>query len=239
MRWSLHALLFALVAGGCDAPAIENSATSLFLFQTRNADGGVLSVNDAPATQLYLEPMQPDAIAGHGDPLTGANGSAALTLGEWAQAGGRVEVRCRGELTQIDATLHGLVPNGVYTSWVIATVIPLRYGDDRQPTYLVARDFLDRRFIVALAPAGLPDGSDSLVRGDAQGGAELHTRVSALVAGQPGCLTQTAHWHLVFDYHADGNTYGALARPESGTTEQAAHLGFLFSGSTPESIPPP
>lgn len=239
----IRALAVCAVAATLSACAPDETvhhAPSPFLFQTRNEAGALPSLDDPRDTPLYLEPVDPNVLLGKGGPLLSADRTRTLTLGEWLAFSGEAVVRCDQLKTAIDLRLEGLVPNGVYSVWILATTIPLAYDENRVPTFLITRDFLDLRFISYFAPAGSPDGSDATLVADARGSVTYSVHVAAVIAARYQCLLDSAaSWFILLDYHPDGRTFGGLARPQTGSSEQAAHLGFVFSHRMTPLISPP
>ncbi|MCH9698025.1 MAG: hypothetical protein K0U68_07985 [Gammaproteobacteria bacterium] len=130
------------------------------------------------------------ASVGPGNQATGPVPSRSgplhpVTLHDWLQAGGRLDVRCADDGTaSIRIRLNGLVPNGVYTVWAL-------FGDD-----VNADGIEDRMLPVALG--GVPN----VLIPDHKG--------NAVFARELGfCPGDDPHMKLIdVTYHSDGNVFG-------------------------------
>ncbi|PHN07460.1 hypothetical protein [Flavilitoribacter nigricans] len=143
-----------------------------------------------------------------------------LTWGEFSTVSGVAEAICRENGIEVQLSLSGLIPNGVYTIWNVLFEAP---GMD--PTDPILG--LD-----ALGAAGKGDGSDSKFVASATGEAQITihspggdlSMVSNITIGN--CpLTDNFEWHVVGAYHIDGQTYGPDLGPIGTGVEQ---FGFIF-----------
>lgn len=232
------ALLALLAACGGDAPPLTtHEQPAHFLFQSRDEAAQIPSAHDPVETALFLEPFDVDAPDGRAGPLLDAARQRQLLLGEWLLADGRATVRCEGERTAFTLALDGLVGSGVYTVWVLATTVALDYGQGRVPTFFSRRNLVSAQYLIFLGPAGASDGRNATLIAQPDGTASFAARVEAVVGTGVRCLAEAApHWYILLDYHPDGLTFGPMARPTQGGSEQAAQLGFAFSYARPVQI---
>ena len=114
-----------------------------------------------------------------------------MTMGDWLAATGSATYICREEKATIEASFRNLVPFSRYTIW---------YG-------FVARDHIgcrDCRYSRIDVPLGDPDGSQSIFKTDAVGGAlyELAFEPCLELSGERLAAM------LTIVYHSDGRTHG-------------------------------
>lgn len=141
----------------------------------------------------------------------------AITLGEFNAPAGTVTVKClNDEKTQFTLSLTGLIPNGVYTAWIV------NFG---KPGYDPAFSTLS-----GLGALGSADGTHNTFV------ASVHGEGSLTVTMPPGrlsvqgkladCALESAfEFHVVCAYHIDGATNGPHLGPDGSAVEQ---LGFMF-----------
>jgi hypothetical protein len=153
-------------------------------------------------------------------PVTAPDGER-LTWGEFRTATGSASIHCDGgdTLARIDAT--GLVPDAVYTAWMLFFQAP----GFEQGGFDALTGFQ------ALGPA---DGSQSRLETDAAGAGSIEATIPAgevaiaIVEGSrvPSCLADAYEVHLVLAYHMDGQTCGLSPCDDHTIAEQ---LGFAFA----------
>ena len=141
----------------------------------------------------------------------------AITQGEFNAPAGSATVSCLDdERTQFALSLAGLIPNGVYSAWIVTFGRP---GFD--PTF--AR--LD-----GLGALGRADGTQNTFVASGRGEGHLTITMPAgrlSVKGKLGdCALESAYeFHVVCAYHIDGATNGPNLGPDGTAVEQ---LGFMF-----------
>lgn len=108
-----------------------------------------------------------------------------FTLGQFLAATGSGSYRADGNQASLDLALLNMIPNGLYTVWCSRVTFP-------------------PNFAVVDTPCGKPDGSENIVRADADGRLNYHLDLPAL----PESSAETATV-IALAYHSDGKTYGA------------------------------
>lgn len=142
----------------------------------------------------------------HHDPMNPTNTgpfaageNLGFTMDQWLTASGTATYTCDGEMTTIDATFEGLVPDAVYTLWAFFMPMP---ATEPFSTYDL--------------PLGARDGSQSVFETDATGAATY-------AATFKGCMQMTGPQlasGIAVNFHSDGNTYG----PAPGDFGANAHI---------------
>ena len=118
--------------------------------------------------------------------------------------------------TQITLQLTGLIPNGVYTAWIVTFRSP---GFD--PTFAK---------LSGLGTLGTSDGTHNILRASGTGEASLTTitpegKLSVMGKLEECALEDELEFHVVCAYHRDGATWGAGLGPNGNAVEQ---LAFIF-----------
>lgn len=143
-----------------------------------------------------------------------------LTWGEFGTVTGKAEAICRDNGVEVQLSLSGLIPNGVYTMWDVIFEAP---GVDPADPILG---------IDGLGASGKGDGTDNFFVASPTGTAQITmlspggdlSMISNVSMGK--CpLTDNFEWHVVGAYHMDGNTYGPDLGPIGTSVEQ---FGFIF-----------
>lgn len=178
-------------------------------------DGALDSPND-----LILDLDRCDGVTPN--PVYAPDGHQ-LTLGELKNVKGRIALRCGRNATHVDMRLSGLIPNGVYTIWLLTFEAP---GFDPTFAHLIGEGSL-----------GPPDGSRNSFVASASGRASLSVRQPAGALSEFGhvgpCLFDEFEFHLVGVYHPDGMTYGPTPGPADAPNIFCyfiEHFGFSFLG---------
>lgn len=132
-----------------------------------------------------------------------------LTFAEFNSVQGTISVRCMNKGTRAVINLTGLIPNGVYTIWLLV------FGPDPS------------KGPIAVGALGQSDGSGNAFTADEDG-------VAVISATNPGgdlsasgsignCwLTDQDEVHVVGAYHLDGKTNGTSPGPPGSFVEQFA-----------------
>ena len=172
------------------------------LGEVRNAAG---SVPSGPSELLFAVNVFTDQAM---VPLLGPDGMQ-VTLGEWDNAAGTVDIYCDGDTSHLEFTFTGLLPEGVYTLWV---------GP------------MDGNVILGTGALGDGSGTDNVLDVDSNGDATISISMEAgslSVAGSlASCvLTSQVDIVLILDYHIDGKTYGSS--PGADHTD-VGHLLFIL-----------
>ncbi len=140
-----------------------------------------------------------------------------ITLGEFNKVSGYAKVKCINAGTHVDIHLKGLIPNGVYTIWVVTFKSP---GFDGTLANVIG--------VGALGPV---DGSKNSFTASAAGTASLSEIMPAGVMSEFGsvgsCLSSEYEVQLWGAYHIDGLTHGRSPGDESTWVQ---HFFFGFKG---------
>lgn len=139
-----------------------------------------------------------------------------VTLAEWKEAKGTVQVNCDGNETHYKFEFEGLIENGVYTLWIA----PLSSSQTFE-------EFTENSMI----GLGAVGGADQNFF-DFSSGATLQKEVTmsggalTVWGSIGGCaLASENGLIIVLDYHIDGQTYGDTAGPDH---TEVGHLLFLM-----------
>ena len=165
-----------------------------------------------PGEKLYAVNVFTD---GQLNPILAPDGHHII-YSEWQQAQGEALVSCSGKTTNFDIHFTGLIPNGVYTVWVI----PL--GADKSSW--------NTDDILGTGALGDPTGNQNTIIATAQGEGGL---IESMTSGDLSTfgalttcvLTSDKGMVLILDYHIDGKTYGATSGPDH---TEVGHVIFVF-----------
>jgi hypothetical protein len=198
----LAVLAFGVSSVRAEAPLRQDEAdlAPLALSQISDANGNPPA---SPDTLLYFSRR-----CQAGDPLAPilAPDGHQVTWGEWTDVDGQAAVKCVKQGSHIVVHFSGLIPNGQYTTWIVAFDSP---GFDGST---LANAF-------TFGPLGLQDGSQNgfVASGSGEG------QISAILPPGPmfiihnrdfdGCLTDEFEFHVAIVYHADGLTHGSTPGP--------------------------
>lgn len=157
---------------------------------------------------------------------TELDGTHQLTWGEFSAIQGKASVMCKDGGTQVRARMTGLVPDGLYTMWVVV------FGEGGFITE--TRDIEAALFpnLLGVGSLGQPDGSENVFR--ANGSTAMveawHPPGPLSAAGAvEGCLLEEYEVHLVAVLHLDDQSHGPIPElppPNDGTL--AEQLTFVF-----------
>ncbi|WP_422106595.1 hypothetical protein [Winogradskyella sp.] len=153
------------------------------------------------------------------EPIVDTDGNH-MSFGEFSTVEGSITVTCLRNGVDIDVTLSGLVPHGVYTLWHVTFN---EGGID--PT----QDMLNIRGIGAI---GAGDGLDNFFIASPNGTANISAFSPtpsnlSMIGDIKDCpLYNEEEWHIVGSYHLDGKTYGPDLGPDGTVVEQFA---FVFT----------
>lgn len=121
-----------------------------------------------------------------------------ITLGEFNKVSGYAEVKCVDAGTHVVVHMKGLIPNGVYTIWLLTFKSP---GFDGTFVNLIGNGAL-----------GAPDGSQNAFTASSDGTASLSAIMPAeslsLFGSVGNCLSSEYEMHLAAAYHSDNLTHG-------------------------------
>lgn len=198
---------------GCGQPSLthSNAIIPTLLFSD---PGG------APITTTTPDPTLVDKVAGTLHVPVVAPDQHDVTWGEFRQAGGVAQVSCTGSGTHVHIDFQHLLPNAVYTGWLVFF----------QPPGFAAQQF---DAMTGLAPIGPQDGSQARLVTDAHGSAVLDAltpsgQATVLAPGRtqqiPSCLLDLYEVHLVAAYHIDGQTHGSEPGDPSTIAEQVGWM---------------
>jgi hypothetical protein len=201
------ALVLAIApAARADGPTRNDAIVHVPLFIV-DAAGNPITPSTSPDTLVFE--------ARKHNPILSTDGHQ-LTLVEFNAPQGSAAVKCVNEGTHAVLHLTGLVPNAVYTVWLLAFRAP---GFD--PTFAN---------LIGLGALGPADGSANVMLTDASGEGAVSAIASAgplsIFGSVPACApTGLYEFHLVAAYHIDGQTHGSTPGPDGTYVEQ---LGFIF-----------
>lgn len=147
-----------------------------------------------------------------------------LTWGEFSDVEGSISVDCRGSGTDVSFKTSGLIPNVLYTAWVVVFEDP---GFDK-----TTRDFATAfENLVGVGSLGKNDGSENVFRADSEGEAMVsanHPKGDLSVFGEVGnCLLDEFEVHFVGAGHLDDQTWGPIPEPE-GRGSLAEQFSFMW-----------
>jgi hypothetical protein len=199
----LHQIQYAIV-GEHDTSVSDSRLVHIPLFiedaaQTSSAD---------PGSALFESRLH--------QPITAPDGHV-ITLGEFNAAAGTAKVTCLNHTTtKFELNLTGLIPNGVYTAWLV-TFNPA--GIDNKLSNLKG-----------LGALGSSDGTQNRFVASDRGEGTLTVtmpegRLSVLGKLDDCVFEHAFEFHVVCAYHIGGATYGPDLGPAGVAVEQ---LGFMF-----------
>ncbi len=140
-----------------------------------------------------------------------------VTLGEFNRVSGYAQVKCINKGTHVVIHLSGLIPKGVYTTWVVTFKSP---GFEETLANVIG--------VGALGPG---DGSKNSFTASPAGTASLSAIMPAGSLSEFGsvsdCLSSEYEVQLWGAYHIDGLTHGGSPGDESTWVE---HFFFGFKG---------
>ena len=162
-------------------------------------------------------------INGH-TPVVAPDGHQ-ITLGEFNNVSGYADIKCINGGTHVVIHVKGLIPNGVYTMWVVTF---------KSPGFDGSNPFSNGRLTnqIGEGALGAPDGSQNVFTASAAGTASLSVTAPAQSLSEFGtignCLSSEYQVQLAAAYHLDSHTHGETPGDPSTWVVQFA---FPFSGS--------
>ena len=147
-----------------------------------------------------------------GAPVNAPDGHQ-VTMAEFHMVSGWADVKCINEGTHVVLHLKGLIPNGVYTLWVMTFSAP--------------------GVLSGIGALGAPDGSQNILNVNSKGTANLSVtmpggNLSLFGAPIPNCWRTVYQVMIAGDYHLDGQTHGGSpGSHETGVLQ----FGFPVMGS--------
>jgi hypothetical protein len=193
------------------AQPVRNSSLIDVLTFVRDAQGNIPTAADTP---LYEGRFSRPILAPDGH---------QVTLAQYTSVKGSVSVNCVNRGSRVHVSLTGLIPNGVYTFWVVPFKSPgfdplMPLTDPSNPNVLMNQ--------IGEGALGAPDGSTSSFSANSNGKAGVSIVQPAGTLSEFGsvgpCLMDEFQFMLVGVYHIDGQTYGTTPGFEHGTVEQFA-----------------
>ena len=151
-------------------------------------------------------------------PIVGPNGQP-VTLSKWLQANGTASLKCQGNGTRVTVNLSGLIPNGVYSIWVV--VFGPGPADPNGANLLGA------------GALGRADGTQNHFVASPNGTGQLNViQPAGVLSFIPynigSCLlsdSRIGEVQLHVGYHIDGQTHGGVPGPDC---DLAIPLAFSF-----------
>ena len=173
------------------------------LGEVRNAAGGIPT---SPSELLYAVNIFTDPSTS--TPILGPDGEH-VTMDEWDNAEGSVEIHCSGRTTVMDFNFSGLLPEGSYTLWVG----PMNGSN-----------------ILGTGALGNPSGSDNTLNVSAAGNASISINMvpgnlSVFGTISSCLLTNQTDILIILDYHIDGQTHGPSPGPDN---TEVGHMIFIL-----------
>jgi len=211
----LTVLALSAVTSRAEAP-LRNTGHPVTLF-IRGPGGSMITPDSPPSTPLWDSRFGLPALAPDGH---------QITLEEWLRVQSRAEAKCVRKGTHVVIHLSGLIPNGVYTVWVLVFDGPFPAGPDGAAPFPFGN-------LVGVGSLGANDGSENSFKASASGEGQisvnmppgpLSTTPPWLAGTAPydvgGCLLDEFEFHLVGVYHFDGKSYGPTPGFVHGGSEQ-------------------
>ena len=213
--------LLASLAAGCasdhsEAPRTFSVSHSLIPTAFYVDDQGE-SPGDATRDDAGLRKLTEDGSV----PVTRHPSGEQVTWGTFRRADGELDVACTDEGTELELSMTGLLPQGVYTGW-IAFFAPPGYAEAGMDA------------LTGFGPVGPQSGAQSVFVADANGVGDLTVvtppgALSVALAGPqqvPACLLDAYEVHVIAAYHMDGKTYGGVPGDADVVAE---HLAWVLS----------
>jgi hypothetical protein len=145
-----------------------------------------------------------------------------ITLGEWIQANGNVSLQCTRKGTVITAAFTGLIPNAVYSVWIVV------WGPGPANP--------DGSNLIGVGPVGAIDGSQNHFVSSSTGTGGVSALTPAETLSEipypiGACLLSNSDPNIgevdiAVGYHLDGQTHGGVSSPDPCAF--ALQLGFPF-----------
>lgn len=209
-------VLAFLLAAGCGEARILTDEKPIIVAPLYVDEAGKPIGAATPATAQVMK------VAGTTSAPVLAPDGHAITWGEFSTAKGTVQLSCEGTGTRVQVRFERLIPNGVYSGWLV---------------FFQSPGFLKEGFgsMTGLAPLGPLDGSRATVTADATGAAALDVvvpagNVTVPIAGRtqaiPSCLLDAYEVHVVGAYHIDGHTCGDNPCAPDKVAEQVGWMIF-------------
>lgn len=173
------------------------------------------------------------------------DGTHQLRWGEFRAVNGHVMLDCRGEGTDVRLKATGLIPNGLYTLWVIVFESP-GFDFGSRDIFPFGADGTAAENVIAAGALG--HLQEDVEQGEAITNNVFEARGShgELSANQPGgkltlhplLPTEVKDWllnefevHIVGDFHLDGRTYDNGGPGPAG--HHIEHFGAVFKEGEP------
>jgi hypothetical protein len=195
-------------------------------FKQRDESSTAIRPYDPPVNRnghSLLSPVVYNSFCPAGpNPIIAPDGRR-VTLGEWIQANGNVSLRCSKKGTEVAAEFSGLLPNAVYSVWILV------WGPGPAKP--------DGSNLIGVGPVGAIDGSQNhFVSSDTGTGGVSALTPAEILPEIPypisACLLSDADPNIgevdiAVGYHLDGQTHGSYSSPDPCAF--ALQLGFAFS----------
>ena len=184
-------------------PITKNSLVLPFFVEGANMEWWA-NLNDN--SNLYEERTHAQIFGPDGHPVT---------WGEWNRVTGSAKINCTGQGTRLNVNIEGLIPNGVYSLWVMPFQPP---GFDTAYTN-----------VSGFGSAGENNGSENVFTASSSGSARFHVTHPAGALSSfgsvSGCMASDEYEvHFVGIYHIDGKPGTTTPGPAGKYVEQFAFL---------------
>lgn len=222
------ALASGLAGGGVAVGTVGASESittraSTFHHRVRAADDSDPGSPKPDPQDLLVERAQGNPV--DDGEVVDLDGTHQLRWGEFSAVEGRATVECVEGGTDVTFELRGLVPNELYSVWVIVFESP---------------GFVDTRNLkvatqnrVGVGSLGAPDGSENVFRARGSTGSleVFHPDGDLSVFGSvEDCLLNEYEVHLVGLFHLDNETHGPLPERLPGSGAVVPHVAVAEFG---------
>jgi len=193
--------LSILIATGCDKEVNLHKGE-----ETISSPTSVPLNVDLVHVALHIEDKNMMSPVGDATPLFNNRGHTTImaprghqvTLGEFNTVSGKADITCTDYGTNVAMQFQGLIPNGVYSIWVLTFKLPGFHGT------------FDN--LIGNGALGSIDGSENAFIASSAGTASLsvttHAESLSLFGSVDNCLFSEYEVYLAVAYHLDNLTHG-------------------------------
>ena len=218
--------IMGIASAGCHKEIKQEQNKTDALVSKNSKESGFFENPNIIHIPLFIEDANMHSPTGGNTPIYDNRGhtpvlapdSHQVTLGEFNNVSGYVDVKCMNAGTHAVFHLTGLIPNGVYTFWVVTFKSP---GFD--PTFANQ---------IGEGALGAPDGSQNVFIATSTGTGSISAIMPAGPLSEFGsvgnCLSSEYEVQLVGAYHIDNLTHGGS--PGADLTTWVPQFAFSFKG---------